>query len=100
MQLHCKALRDLPVDKVTTEDVLSVLRPIWTLKPQAAARVRGRIARTLGWPKVKGLRTGENPARWKEHLDGVLPKTSKVATVEHFPAMPYSDVAGLPRRRV
>lgn len=95
MEVHCKAMRDLPVDKVTTEDVLSVLRPIWTTKPQAAARVRGRIERTLGWAKVKGLRTGENPARWKEHLDGVLPKTSKVAKVEHFPAIPYNGVAGL-----
>jgi len=57
----------------------------------------GRTATTATW--IWGA-TGENPARWKEHLDGVMPKTRKVATVEHFPAMPYSDVAGLPRRRV
>ena len=65
---HCKPLHELPVGAITTEDVLGVLRPIWATKPETASRLRGRIEAVLDCAKVRGLRAGENPARWKGHL--------------------------------
>jgi integrase len=88
---HAAALRSLPVDKVTTEDVLGVLRPIWNDKYDTASRLRGRIERVLDAAKAQGLRDGENPARWKGHLDQLLAKRQRVAR-NHHPAMPYADV--------
>ena len=84
-------LKAIPVDKVDTEDVLRVLKPIWTKTPETASRLRGRIARVLDAAAAKGLREGENPARWKGHLDHLLPKPPKLAR-GHHPAMPYADV--------
>ena len=72
-------IRAIPVDAVTTEDVLGVLKPIWTTKPETAGRVRGRIERVLDWAAVKKLRTGENPARWRGHLDHLLPKRQRLS---------------------
>ena len=64
----------LDVDKVTAEDILDVLQPIWTTKPETASRSRGRIERVLDAAKAKGLHTGDNPARWKGHLAVLLPR--------------------------
>jgi integrase len=89
---HAKALHRLPVGAITTEHVLSVLRPIWSTKPETASRVRGRIEAVLDSAKVDGLRDGENPARWKGHLALKLPKTSKVRRVKHYAALPWRDV--------
>jgi integrase len=70
-----------------------VLEPIWHEKPETASRVRGRIENVLAWAAVRGYRPkGDNPARWRGHLDQALPKRSKVAKVEHHPAMPYRDL--------
>jgi hypothetical protein len=70
----------------------AVLKPSWTLKPETASRVRGRIEKVLDAAKAKGFRAGENPARWRGHLDHLLPKPSKLRR-GHHPAMPYEEVA-------
>lgn len=80
------------VDTVNTDDVLSVLKPIWTAKAETASRLRGRIEKVLDAAKAKGFRQGENPARWRGHLDHLLPRPSKL-TRGHHAAMPYESVA-------
>ena len=65
-------LRDKPLAAIGTDDVLDVLAPIWTTKSETASRLRGRIERVLDAARAKGLRTGENPARWRGHLDKLL----------------------------
>src|SRR5882724_1323408 len=62
------------------------------LKPETAGRLRGRIERVPDWAKVRGLRTGENPARWRGHLDQLLPRKSKVHRIEHHAALPYAQL--------
>ena len=89
---YAAPLRDKPVDTITTDDVLAVLKPIWTTKPETASRVRGRIEKVLDAAKAKGFRDGENPARWRGHLDHLLPRPSKLARGHHA-AMPYDEVA-------
>src|SRR5262249_49667651 len=82
------------VQVVDTALVLRVLEPIWTAKPETAGRVRGRIESILDWAKVRGHRAGENPARWRGHLDKMLPARSKVRRVEHHAALPYAELPG------
>ena len=89
---YAAPLRTKPVDTITTDDILTVLKPIWTLKRETASRVRGRIEKVLDAAKAKGFRDGENPARWRGHLDHLLPKPSKLERGHHA-AMPYEDVA-------
>jgi integrase len=88
---YAAPLRRLPVDKITTDDVLSVLKPFWNEKPETASRLRGRIERVLDAAKAQGLRSGENPARWRGHLDQLLPKRQRL-TRGHHAAMAYADV--------
>ena len=92
LETYAAPLRTKPVDTITTDDILAVLKPIWTLKPETASRVRGRIEKVLDAAKAKGFRDGENPARWRGHLDHLLPKPSKLERGHHA-AMPYEDVA-------
>src|SRR5204863_7428294 len=73
--------------------VLKALEPIWTTKPETAGRVRGRVEAILDWATARGYRTGENPARWKGHLDKLLPARAKVQRVAHHPALPYPEIA-------
>jgi integrase len=87
---YAAPLRGKPVDTVGTEDVLAVLKPIWTEKPETASRVRGRIEKVLDAAKAKGHRAGENPARWRGHLDHLLPKPQKLSRGHHA-AMPYEE---------
>jgi integrase len=75
-----------------TDMIMQVLQPIWNAKTETASRVRGRIEKVLDWAKVMGYRDGENPARWRGHLDKLLPAPSKVARVTHHDAMPYEQV--------
>jgi integrase len=82
----------LPVATVDTGLVMRALEPIWTAKPETAGRVRGRIESVLDWAKVRGYRAGDNPARWKGHLDQLLPARNKVAKVKHHAALPYIDM--------
>lgn len=72
--------------------VLKVIEPIWAEKPETASRVRGRIESVLDWATARGLRAGENPARWRGHLQKLLPARSKIARVQHHPALPYSEI--------
>jgi integrase len=83
---------DLPVGAVGTEHVLAALEPIWRAKPETASRVRGRIESVLDYAKTREWRVGENPARWKGHLDHLLPARSKVAKVEHHAALPWQEL--------
>ena len=86
----------LPVQAVDTGLVLKVLEPIWTTKPETAGRVRGRIESILDFAKVRGYRDGENPARWRGHLDKLLPARSKVRA-SRAPRRPaLRRAAGLP----
>jgi integrase len=85
------SLSPIPVDQITTEDILRALKPIWGQKPETAQRLRARIQRVLEAAKAKGFRAGENPAHWKGHLDQLLPKPKKLER-GHHPAMPFEDV--------
>jgi integrase len=91
LETYAAPLRGKPVDTITTEDLLSVLKPIWTAKAETASRLRGRIEKVLDAAKAKGFRDGENPARWRGHLDHLLPRAPKLAR-GHHPAMPYEEV--------
>jgi integrase len=82
----------LSVADVDSALVLKALRPIWSTKTETAKRVRGRIESVLNWAKAHGYRDGENPARWKGHLENVLANPSKVAKVKHHTAMPYAEL--------
>jgi integrase len=83
---------DLSVSSIDTAAVMRVLEPIWRDRTETASRVRGRIESALDWAKVRGYRDGENPARWRGHLDHLLPTKSKVWKVEHHAAMPYTEL--------
>ena len=83
----------LPVQNVDVSLVMKVLEPIWTAKPETAARIRGRIESVLNWAKARGYRSGENPAQWKGHLDNLLPARSKIKTIKHHAALPYDQTA-------
>lgn len=80
------------VDTITSEDILKVLSPIWTTKTETAKRVQGRIENILDYAAAYKYRDPMNPARWRGHLDKLLPKPSRVTKVRHHPAMPYSEV--------
>jgi integrase len=88
---YCRTLRPILVDKVTTEDVLTVLKPIWEAIPETASRLRARIERVLDAERALGHRQGENPARWRGHLDSLLGKRKKLYRGHHA-AMPFADV--------
>ncbi|WP_425904742.1 tyrosine-type recombinase/integrase [Nitrobacter sp. TKz-YC02] len=87
-------LGGLPVAAIDTALVLKVLKPIWATKTKTAVDVRSRIELILNWAKIHGYRDGENPARWKGHLENALPKPAKIAKITHHPAMPYDDLPG------
>jgi integrase len=93
LETYAAPLRGKPVDTITTDDVLGVLKPIWAGKSETASRLRGRIEKVLDAAKAKGFREGENPARWRGHLDHLLPKRPKLSRGHHA-AMPYEEVAG------
>lgn len=89
---YVNSIRKVPVDKLSTDDVVRVLRPIWQEKIETATKVRERIKIVLDHAKARGLRSGDNPAEWKGHLDQILPAHSKLSR-SHHAAMPYVDVA-------
>ena len=82
----------LPVGSIDTPLVMKAVQPIWAMKNETAARLRGRIETVLDWGKVNGYRTGDNPARWQGHLDQLLPARSKVRKVKHHAALPYAEL--------
>ena len=83
---------DLNVAEVDTADVIRVIEPHWINKTETASRVRGRIEAVLGWATVRGYRQGDNPARWRQHLDQALPKRNLVKKTVHHAAMPYAEL--------
>jgi integrase len=85
----------LAVGAVGVSEVITILEPLWTTKPETASRVRGRIERVLDWAKVRGYRSGENPARWRGHLDKILPARNKVRSVKHHAAVAIDDTASV-----
>ena len=84
----------LLVRDVGLPHVLAVLEPLWLTTTETASRLRGRIESVLDWATVRGYRSGDNPARWRGHLDKLLPAPSKVAKPEHHTAVALADVAG------
>ena len=82
----------IPVADIETAHVMRVLDPIWTTKTETASRVRGRIESVLDWATVRGFRKGDNPARWRGHLDNLLAPRAKVQKVEHHAALDYREV--------
>lgn len=85
-------LGHLPVGQIDTDLVLKCLSPIWTKKTETATRVRGRIESILDWATASKYRQGENPARWRGHLENLLPAPTKLAKVVHHSALPYSEL--------
>jgi integrase len=91
---YAASLRPMTVDKPTTDDVLNVLRPIWHEKPETASRLRGRIERVFDAARARGFRQAENPARWRGHLNTILPARNKLGR-KHHKAMPFEDIPAL-----
>lgn len=87
----------MPVAAIDTAHVLRVLQPIWSIKAETASRLRGRLESVLDWARVHGYREGENPARWRGHLDKLLPRRSKVQAVEHHAALPWREIGAFMR---
>jgi integrase len=83
----------LPVQEIDLGLVMKVLEPIWRTKPETASRLRGRIEAILDWATVRGYRQGDNPARWRGHLDKLLLARSKIRSVQHHAALSYNEVA-------
>ena len=82
----------LPVQAIDTGLILKILEPIWTEKTETATRVRQRIESTLDWATALKYRVGDNPARWRGHLEKLLPSPSKIRTVKHFEALPFEEI--------
>jgi integrase len=82
----------LPVAAIDTGHVLRALEPVWSKIPETASRLRSRLEAVLDWAKARGLREGENPARWRGHLDHLLPALKKAARVRHHAALHYRDI--------
>ena len=83
---------DMDVTAIEVGHVLKVLEPIWQERTETATRVRQRIESILDWARARGYRSGDNPARWRGHLDKLLPAPSKVRKIKHFEALPYAEV--------
>ncbi|HEX2448005.1 MAG TPA: integrase arm-type DNA-binding domain-containing protein [Methyloceanibacter sp.] len=82
----------VPVAALDTGLVLKVVEPVWRRTPETASRLRGRIENILDWATVRGYRSGENPARWRGHLDQVLPARSQIAKPNHHAALPFAEL--------
>jgi len=88
---YCKPIRKMKVAEIDLDNVLRVLIPVWSKKPETASRLRGRIERVLSFAKVRGWRSGENPAQWRGNLDAILPPRAKL-TRGHMAAVPYREL--------
>ncbi len=87
-------LGEMAVSKIGIDEVLAVLNPIWNQKTETASRVRGRIEKILDFAKAKRLRSGENPAAWRNNLSAVLGAPARIAPVEHYAAMDWRECPG------
>lgn len=86
--VQAKALDPKAVDAVDTDDVLGVVKPLWTTKPESAGKLRERVEAVLDYAKSRGWRSGDNPARWRGHLANLLPKRKRL-TKGHHRAVAY-----------
>ena len=91
LDTYCADLKPLPVAEIDTALVIKALEAIWTTKTETATRVRQRIEAVLDWATAREFRSGDNPARWRGHLDKLLAKPTKLKNVEHRAALPYAD---------
>jgi integrase len=82
----------LAVRDIDTDLVVRIIAPLWSSKTETASRLRGRIEAVLDWAAAREYRDGPNPARWRGHLDKLLPSKSKVHKTEHFAALPYAEI--------
>ena len=94
---HAAGLASKPLEAITTADVLEVVKPYWTDKPESGQKLRARIEVTLDAAKARGLRSGDNPARWRGHLDRLLSKPKKL-TRGHHRSLHYSEAPALMKR--
>ena len=83
---------NIPVDDIELPHILKILEPIWAAKTETATRLRQRLENVFDWAKISGYRKGDNPARWKGHLDAILPTPTKIKKVKHFAALPWVDI--------
>ena len=97
LDTYCASIRDLPVESIDTIAVLGVLKPLWVSIPSTARRVRGRIENVLDYATAHNWRTGANPARWRGHLQSILPTRQKLEQAHHR-ALPYQQIAALMAR--
>ena len=86
------AFGDKPVGRIDTGDVMRALKPVWHKTPETVSRLRGRIEVVLDYAKARGWRQDENPARWRGHVQNLLPARSKVAKVKRHPALPWKGI--------
>lgn len=97
LERYCfPSIGDTRVADIDTGLVLKILEKdqFWETKPETASRVRGRVEAILDWARVRGFRSGDNPARWRGHLDAILPAKAKVKAVRHHPALPIDELPG------
>jgi integrase len=92
LETYAKPVWNMPVADIDTDDVVRCLEPHWTSKTETMTRVRQRIEKVMAWATVRKLRTGDNPARWRGHLDTLLAKPNKLKKVTHRAALPYAEV--------
>jgi len=86
-------LGQMQMAKIETADVIATLKPIWTKTPETANRLRQRIEAVIDYSSALGIRSGDNPARWRGHLDNLLPSPKKMHAVKHHPALPHTQIA-------
>jgi integrase len=91
LERHCQVLQERPIEEIDTADTLTVLQPLWATTTETASRLRGRLELVLDFAKAQGWRTAENPARWKGHLENILPRRPKLAR-SHHAAMSYGEL--------
>jgi integrase len=92
LETYATTLMPLPVADIALREVMACLEPHWLTTTATAKRVRGRIESILDWATVHQYRSGENPARWRGHLEVLLPKPEKISTVKHFKALDYQNM--------
>jgi integrase len=97
-RLHCGLINPVPISAIDTALVVDVLTPLWNSMPAAGKKLRLRIEQILAAAKVRGLRQGDNPAVWKNHLDKIFVSPLKVRPVKHYATVPVDELPGLMAR--
>jgi integrase len=82
-----------PIDRISTDEIIKIISPIWLIKNETAKRVQGRIENIIDFATAYKWRSGENPARWRGHLDKLLVNPGKISGKKHHPSMPYSEIS-------